>query len=292
MVYLSDSAFDFYFDRFTLDNAPTEEAKDYGLVKKVMQEKFPTQKTESEIMRKCLPFNTKKRGDIPTFLSRADKAYNQGKVGHNFKLKLLRAALKSEQMFFQFVLFKGSKNYEAIKKACLEYAENIKMIDGSTTSTFQQAKKSDKDPKEATIDELCKQDENLHFVMMKQLRQAPKQAEPMCYNCGKRGRYASKCRMEQELTCYKCEENGHRASECRSKVNIPPTCTYCHRVGQTVENCFVKRSSEAVGKQAARFAKKPKGIGPSGQGNIMFVKEDDPVKEEDTMAAFKRSADG
>ncbi len=32
--YLSDAAFDFYFDRFILDNAPTEQAKDYGLVKK------------------------------------------------------------------------------------------------------------------------------------------------------------------------------------------------------------------------------------------------------------------
>ena len=39
-AYLSDAAFDFYFDCFTLDNAPNEEAKDYVLVKKVMLEKF------------------------------------------------------------------------------------------------------------------------------------------------------------------------------------------------------------------------------------------------------------
>ncbi len=42
VAYLGDAAFDFNFDCFTLDNAPTEEAKDYGLVKKVMLEKFST----------------------------------------------------------------------------------------------------------------------------------------------------------------------------------------------------------------------------------------------------------
>ncbi len=68
---------------------------------------------------------------------------------------------------------------------------------------------------------------------------------------------------------------------------MPPTCTYCHRVGHTVEICFVKRSNEAVQKQHVRFAKnsepsKAKGAGPSGQNNIMFVKEDDPIEEEIT----------
>ncbi len=35
-----------------------------------------------------------------------------------------------------------------------------------------------------------------------------------------------------------------------------------------------------------------KGAGPSGQNNIRFVKEDGPVEEEHTVAAFKRSAGG
>ncbi len=186
-------------------------------------------------------------------------------------------------MFFQFV-FKGSKNYEGIKKACLEYAENIKMLDGMTKSIFQQTKKFDKDPKETKDDELCKQVENFHLMMMKQPRQAPKQAEPVCYESGKKGHYALQCRMEQELTCYKCGKNGHKASECRSKAEIPPTCTYCHRVVHTVENCFVKRSNEAVEKHGVRLAKnseptKAKEAVPSGQNKIVFVKEDDPVEE-------------
>ncbi len=146
-------AFDFYFDRFTLDNAPTEDAKDYGLVKKVMLEKFSTQRTKPEIMREALTLQYDGR-DIPNFLSRADKVYNQAKVGDNVKFELLRGALKSDQMFFQFVLFRGSKNYEGMKKTCLEYVENIRMTDGTAAPIFQQTKKFDKNPKETKIDEL------------------------------------------------------------------------------------------------------------------------------------------
>ncbi len=75
MAYLSDGALDFYFDSFTLDNAPTEEAKDYDLVKKVMLENISTQKTESEIIREALTLRYDE-GDIPSFLSWADKVYN------------------------------------------------------------------------------------------------------------------------------------------------------------------------------------------------------------------------
>ncbi len=139
VAYLSHAAFDFYSDRFNPDNAPNKEAKDYGLVKKVILEKFSTQKTESEIMREALTFRYD-GGDIPTFLSRSDKVYNQAKVGDNVKFELLHDTLKSDQMFFQFVLFRGSKNYESIKKACVEYAENIKMMDGTAAQIFQQTK--------------------------------------------------------------------------------------------------------------------------------------------------------
>ncbi len=76
-----------------------------------------------------------------------------------------------------------------------------------------------------------------------------------------------------------------------------PTCTYCHRIGYTAENPFVKRNNEALEKQDARFANnsvptEAKRAGPSVQNNIMFMKEDEPVEEENTVAAFKRSADG
>ena len=90
-----------------------------------MLKKFSTQKTESEIMREALTPRYD-GGDNPTFLSRADKVYNQAKVDENAKFALLRNDLKSNQMFFQFVLFTGSKDYEGIKNSCIEYAENFK----------------------------------------------------------------------------------------------------------------------------------------------------------------------
>ncbi len=60
----------------------------------------------------------------------------------------------------------------------MEYAENSRMTDGTTTLISQLTKKFDKDPKEAKIYELCKQVENLHLIM-KQPKKCPKQAEPM-----------------------------------------------------------------------------------------------------------------
>ncbi len=59
-------------------------------------------------------------GDMSTFLSRADKVSNQAKVGDNVKFELLQEALKSDKKYFQFLLFKGSKNYEGMKRAFIE----------------------------------------------------------------------------------------------------------------------------------------------------------------------------
>ncbi len=98
MAYLSGAAFDFYFDRFTFGNAPTEGAKEYEVVK-VMLERFSIQKTDSEISRDPLSLRYD-GGDISIFLSRAGKVYNQEKVGNNMKFELLVDSLKPDLMFF------------------------------------------------------------------------------------------------------------------------------------------------------------------------------------------------
>ena len=67
MAYLTKAAFGFYFDRFTLGNARTEYARDNGLVRKVMLEKFWTQKIESKIVREALKIRYYGE-DISTFL--------------------------------------------------------------------------------------------------------------------------------------------------------------------------------------------------------------------------------
>ncbi len=82
VAYLSDATFDFYFDRFTLGKDPTKEAKDYGLLRKVILENVSIGKTEYEIMREALTLQYD-GADIPNFLSRTNKVYNQAKVGEN-----------------------------------------------------------------------------------------------------------------------------------------------------------------------------------------------------------------
>ncbi len=91
-------------------------------------------------------------GNIPTFLWRAEKIYNQAKVGNSMKFELLRDAPKSDLVFFRFKLFWRSKTYEGIQKPWLEYAESIKMIEDSATLIFQKTKKNAVDKMEYRTD--------------------------------------------------------------------------------------------------------------------------------------------
>ncbi len=115
--------------------------------------------------------------DTLTFLSRAGEVYSQTKVGNNIKFELLRDSLRPDPMFFQFVLFRESKTHKDVRKVFLEYAENIKMMEGQTMSIFQREERMDKKQREDKIDELCKQVENHNLMIMKQQRQGPQQVE-------------------------------------------------------------------------------------------------------------------
>ena len=89
MAYLAGTAFHFYFDRFTMNNGPTDEAKDYGKVKWVMSAKFSVRKTESEIMEEAISLEYN-GGATQTFFTRTDKLYAQGKFNDQAKFRLLR----------------------------------------------------------------------------------------------------------------------------------------------------------------------------------------------------------
>ena len=160
VVYLAGTAFDFYLDRFTMDNGPTDEAKDYGKVKGVMLEKFSVRKTESEIMKEAISLEYD--GDIQTFVIRADKLYSQAKFNGQAKFGLLRDSLKSDQMLLQFLLFRGAKSYNEIKQACTEYSDNRKMMDGPGKSNEIKGVRFtvQNEPEDSRIENLYKQVEN------------------------------------------------------------------------------------------------------------------------------------
>ncbi len=192
VAYLGGEVFDFYFERFTIENGPILEAKNYQLVKKEMLKKFSTQKSEAEVMLDTISL-TYDGGDIPTFLVKAEKAYNRAKFNEQAKYGLLIEALKSDQLLLQFVLLRGAKSYDEVKKYCTDYAENQKMMKNPAGKQMNQVptrKNNARFSNDTHIDELCREVEKLHLFMSRVPRNQ-RQQKPLCHEWIKKGHYAS-----------------------------------------------------------------------------------------------------
>ncbi len=94
--FLKADAFNYYFYYFTEDNAPTEEAKSFQLVKKAMLEKFSTKKTDAETMREAL--NLRYVGEnIKEFIFKAGKLYKEANFSEELKFGMIQQAIRSDQ---------------------------------------------------------------------------------------------------------------------------------------------------------------------------------------------------
>lgn len=105
-----------------MDNGPTPEVNNYRDFEVVMLKNCSTKKSEAEIMKEY-------GWDIHDFWTRAEKVYEQDMYNGKDKFGPLREALKVDPIIVQLILFRGAKNYEYVKKYCLEYANNQKMME-------------------------------------------------------------------------------------------------------------------------------------------------------------------
>ena len=114
-------AFEYYFDNFTEDKAPSKDAGSFQKVKTALLEKFSSKKTEAEVMKEAVNL-VYKGGNVKEFFVKARKLYKEA------KFRLIREANKSDQGMLQFVFLRKADAYEKVMESCLEYADNQKVF--------------------------------------------------------------------------------------------------------------------------------------------------------------------
>ena len=72
-----------------------------------------------------------------------------------------------------------------------------------------------------------------------------------CHNCGKEGHKVRECNKNRNndnnerraMKCYNCNKEGHMARDCKNpnRNSNAPTCTYCQRIGHTINECRKKQ---------------------------------------------------
>ena len=108
VAYLDGEAFVYYFDNFTKDNAPNEEAVSFQKVKRALLEKFSTKNTEAEAMKEAVNL-VYKEVYAKEFFVKASKFYSEAKFNDRAKFGLIREVIKSDKGMLQFLFL--SKAY-------------------------------------------------------------------------------------------------------------------------------------------------------------------------------------
>ncbi len=123
VAHLNAEAFEYYFDHFTEENAPTEAAKSFQVVKQTLLAKFSTKKTESETMKEAMNL-TYQDEDVKEFYARASKLYKEAYFNEGLKHGMTMEPINSDQSLLQFVLLRKAWTFDDVRETCLEYAEH------------------------------------------------------------------------------------------------------------------------------------------------------------------------
>ena len=174
MAYLDGDVFQYYFDNFTEDNSPNDQARSFQKVKTALLEKFSTKKTEAEVMKEAV--NLVHRGDnVKKFSVKASELYKEADFNDLANFGLIREAIKSDQGMIHFVFLRNADMYEKVRETCLEYADKQKGFSSQGKQVTDQMRSAHQENEEEKfqkdnsekVDILCKKSEQLELLISK-----------------------------------------------------------------------------------------------------------------------------
>ena len=139
VAYLDGVAFEHYFDNFTEENAPNEEARSFQKVKEALLEKFSTKKTDAEVMKEAVNL-VYKESNVKEFFLKATKFYKEAKFNDQAKFGSIGEAIKSDRSMLQFVFLRKADTFEKVRENCIEYAVTQKVFASQGEQVTGQAK--------------------------------------------------------------------------------------------------------------------------------------------------------
>ena len=204
-AYLAGDAFKYYREEFSKDNAITEEGRSFSFVKIKMTEKYAAKMTIAEATVEAVNLKFED-GDMKKFLEKADELDEMSGFKDDAKYGLLKKAVEGDKELLKFTVLRSAKTYAAVRKACIEYADNPNVFE-----IAEENKQETKKEKQDDIEELRRELANMKIMLTKQQRT-----------------------LERPNNRYNNQLNGKE----------PLICTYCRKFGHTESSCYTKQRDE------------------------------------------------
>lgn len=191
LSYLDEAAFEYFFEKFTVDGAINDAGKDFAQVKKAFLEKFFKKEEPQDVICEATDA-VLDPNDLLLSMNRLDSVYSRAGFNDEAKFGFLRVAVMKIPAVATFAMYRGVSSYMDLKKAVKDFDSGMRAFHAVSKDTERSAgtwlgNQEEKDMKllvrpdarvqnmEAKIDTLADQMSSLTLLMKKGQEGSPKE---------------------------------------------------------------------------------------------------------------------